>query len=124
MFVPFLFIGTTDLLSLGTGANYQLGTGNIDIQKLPYKVDALQGLLTREISAAKFHSVDVTASRELYSWGFGRGGRLGYPDLDIHQVWDLYCIGMGCILYKKLQLNLVENKKSETVLYFIVGQCT
>jgi len=67
MFVPFLFIGTTDLLSLGNGANYQLGTRNTDIYKLPYKVDALQGLLTRDIVVANFHSVVVTTSRELYS---------------------------------------------------------
>ena len=124
MFVPFLFIGTTNLLILGNGANYQLGIGNTYIQKLPYKVDALQGLLTRDISTEKFHSVAVTASRELYSRGFGRGGRLGHPDFDIHQVWEVYCTGMGCILYKKLQLNLVENKKLETILYCTVGQCT
>ena len=91
MFVPFLFIGTTNLLSLGNGANYQLGTGNTDIQKLPYKADALKGLLTRDIAAAKFHSVAMTTSGELYSWGFERGGRLGHPDFDIHQVWDVYC---------------------------------
>lgn len=76
--------GTTDLFSWGNGANYQLGTGNTDIQKLPYKVEALQGLLVREIAAAKFHSVAVTALGELYTWGFGRGGRLGHPDFDIH----------------------------------------
>ena len=91
MFVPFLFIGTTNLLGLGNGAKYEFGTRNTDIQKLPYKVDALQCLLTREIAAAKFHSVAVIASRELYSWGFGRGGRLGHPDFDTHQVWDVYC---------------------------------
>ena len=67
MFVTFLFIGTTDLLSLGNGANYKNGTGNTNIQTLQYKVDALQGLLTRDIAAAKFHSVVVTSSRELYS---------------------------------------------------------
>ena len=87
---PFSIHRNSDLLSLVKGANYQLGTGNTDIQKLPYKVDALQGLFTRDIAAAKFHSVAVTTSRELYSWGFGRGGRLGHPDFDIHQVWDVY----------------------------------
>lgn len=85
IFVPYLFIGSTDLFSWGNGANYQLGTGNTDIQKLPYKVEALQGLLVKEISAAKFHSVAVTALGELYTWGFGRGGRLGHPDFDIHR---------------------------------------
>ena len=67
MFVPFLFIGTIDLLSVGNGANYQLGIGNTDIQKLPYKVYELEGLLTRDISIAKFHSVAVTTSRGLNS---------------------------------------------------------
>ena len=67
MFVPFLVIGTTNLVSLGNGANYQLGTGNTEIKKLPYKVDALQGLLTREIFVANFRSVVVTTTRELYS---------------------------------------------------------
>ena len=66
MFVPFLVRGTTNLVSLGNGANYQLGTGNTEIKKLPYKVDALQGLLTREIVVANFRSVVVTTSRELY----------------------------------------------------------
>ena len=62
MFVPFLFIGITDLFSWGNGANYQLVTRNTYIQKLPYKVDALQGLLIRDISTAKFHSVAVAVS--------------------------------------------------------------
>ena len=124
MFVPFLFIGSINLFSQGNGSNCQLVAGNTDIQKLPYKLDALQGLLIREIATAKFHSVVVTASRELYSWGFGRGGRLGHPDFDIHQVWDVYCTDMGCKLYEKLQLTLVENKKSKTVVYSTVGQCT
>ena len=99
MFVPFLFIGTTYLFSWGNGANYQLGTRNTDIQKLSYKVDVLQGLLIRDIAAAKYHSVVVTASGELYSQGYGRGVRLGHRDFDIHQVWDVYCTCMGCMLY-------------------------
>ncbi|KAJ6434111.1 hypothetical protein OIU84_017757 [Salix udensis] len=67
-----------------SGANYQLGTGNTHIQKLPCKVDALHGSFIKLVSAAKFHSVAVSASGEVYTWGFGRGGRLGHPDFDIH----------------------------------------
>ncbi|XP_061343337.1 uncharacterized protein LOC133289425 [Gastrolobium bilobum] len=74
----------TEVFSWGSGANYQLGTGNAHIQKLPCKVDSLSGSFIKLISAAKFHSVALTARGEVYTWGFGRGGRLGHPDFDIH----------------------------------------
>ncbi|KAF7819263.1 Inhibitor of Bruton tyrosine kinase [Senna tora] len=74
----------TEVFSWGSGTNYQLGTGNAHIQKLPCKVDSLSGSYIKLISAAKFHSVAVTARGEVYTWGFGRGGRLGHPDFDIH----------------------------------------
>ncbi|XP_074282301.1 uncharacterized protein LOC141606856 [Silene latifolia] len=75
---------TTEIYSWGSGTNYQLGTGNAHIQKLPCKLDALQGSYIKLIAASKFHSVAVTARGELYTWGFGRGGRLGHPEFDIH----------------------------------------
>ncbi|KAK7286563.1 hypothetical protein RJT34_21638 [Clitoria ternatea] len=74
----------TEVFSWGSGANYQLGTGNAHIQKLPCKVDSLNGSFIKIISAGKFHSVALTARGEVYTWGFGRGGRLGHPDFDIH----------------------------------------
>ncbi|KAL9247066.1 hypothetical protein vseg_020537 [Gypsophila vaccaria] len=75
---------TTEIYSWGSGTNYQLGTGNAHLQKLPCKLDALQGSYIKLTSASKFHSVAVTARGELYTWGFGRGGRLGHPEFDIH----------------------------------------
>lgn len=74
----------TEVFSWGSGANYQLGTGNAHLQKLPCKVDSLHGSVIKLISAAKFHSVAVTSRGEVYTWGYGRGGRLGHPDFDIH----------------------------------------
>ncbi|KAL8129475.1 hypothetical protein V2J09_018630 [Rumex salicifolius] len=74
----------TEVYSWGSGVNYQLGTGNAHIQKLPCKVDSLHDSVIKLVSAAKFHSVAVTARGELYTWGFGRGGRLGHPEFDIH----------------------------------------
>ncbi|KAG7960331.1 hypothetical protein I3843_10G117400 [Carya illinoinensis] len=75
---------TSEVYSWGSGANYQLGTGNEHIQKLPCKVDTLHGSFIMLVSAAKFHSVAVSTRGEVYTWGFGRGGRLGHPDFDIH----------------------------------------
>ncbi|KAK7290657.1 hypothetical protein RIF29_05231 [Crotalaria pallida] len=74
----------TEVFSWGSGANYQLGTGNAHIQKLPCKVDSLNGSIVKQISSAKFHSMALTVRGEVYTWGFGRGGRLGHPDFDIH----------------------------------------
>lgn len=78
-------LAATEVFSWGSGVNYQLGTGNAHIQKLPGKVDCLHGSVIKLVSAAKFHSAAVTARGELYTWGFGRGGRLGHPDFDIHR---------------------------------------
>lgn len=75
----------SEVFSWGSGANYQLGTGNAHIQKLPCKVDSLNGSSIKLISASKFHSVALTDRGEVYTWGFGRGGRLGHPDFDIHR---------------------------------------
>ncbi|XVF30771.1 hypothetical protein REPUB_Repub16aG0087400 [Reevesia pubescens] len=74
----------TEVFSWGSGVNYQLGTGNAHIQKLPCKLDSFHGSIIRLVSAAKFHSVAVSDCGKLYTWGFGRGGRLGHPDFDIH----------------------------------------
>ncbi|KAK4769686.1 hypothetical protein SAY87_030218 [Trapa incisa] len=74
----------TEVFSWGSGANYQLGTGNACIQKLPCKVESLHGSLIKFVAAAKFHSVAVSNCGEVFTWGFGRGGRLGHPEFDIH----------------------------------------
>ncbi|KAG7580547.1 Regulator of chromosome condensation RCC1 [Arabidopsis suecica] len=75
----------TEVFSWGNGANYQLGTGNQHVQKVPGRVDSLHGCFIKLVSAAKFHSVAISSHGEVYTWGFGRGGRLGHPEFDIHR---------------------------------------
>lgn len=77
----FFILVATEVFSWGSGTNYQLGTGNVHIQKLPCKVEALHGSYIKTVAASKFHSVAVSSNGELYTWGFGRGGRLGHPDI-------------------------------------------
>ncbi|CAM6101074.1 unnamed protein product [Calypogeia fissa] len=76
--------GGKEVFSWGNGSNYQLGIGSTGILRVPGRIDALEGFDVIAVAAAKFHSVALTASGEVFSWGFGRGGRLGHPDFDIH----------------------------------------
>ena len=87
--------GLTEVYSWGNGANYQLGIGTAGIQRIPCRLDALHTLDVTHVAAAKFHSAAVTASGGVYTWGFGRGGRLGHPDFDIHRCDSLNV----CVLY-------------------------
>ena len=80
-FFFFFILVATEVFSWGSGTNYQLGTGNAHMQKLPCKVETLHGSYIKTVAASKFHSVAVSSDGELYTWGFGRGGRLGHPDI-------------------------------------------
>ena len=77
-----------EVFAWGNGANYQLGTGSAGILRAPGRVDALlppASAPVTAIAAGRFHSAAVTREGELFTWGFGRGGRLGHPDFDIHR---------------------------------------
>ena len=65
------------VFSWGNGANYQLGTGATGLQSSAVRLDALRKELVVQVAAAKFHSAAVTKNGRLFTWGFGRGGRLG-----------------------------------------------
>ncbi len=65
-----------DLFSWGHGANYQLGTGATGVAVNPARVDSM-GTRVVAVAAAKFHSTALAADGRVFTWGFGRGGRLG-----------------------------------------------
>lgn len=76
--------GPGEVYTWGNGTNYTLGTGSTDVQATPARVDSLHGVGVVSLSAAKFHSAAVTEDGALYTWGWGRGGRLGHPEAHIH----------------------------------------
>ncbi len=47
------------------------------VQLTPARVDGLHGMEVVALAAGKFHSAALTRDGTLYTWGFGRGGRLG-----------------------------------------------
>ncbi|PWZ28885.1 Inhibitor of Bruton tyrosine kinase [Zea mays] len=113
----------TEVFSWGSGTNYQLGTGNVHIQKLPCKVEALHGSYIKTVAASKFHSVAVSSNGELYTWGFGRGGRLGHPDIHSGQTTavitpHLVTVGLG-----RKRVSVVAAAKHHTVIATELGNC-
>ena len=72
------------VFSWGNGSNYTLGTGSLEVELAPTRVDALHMHDVVYVAAAKFHSAAVTTDGKVYTWGWGRGGRLGHPEAHIH----------------------------------------
>lgn len=64
----------------GSGANYQLGTGSTENRATPSRLDAFGGEAIVAVAAAKYHSAAVSGGGQLFTWGWGHGGRLGHAD--------------------------------------------
>ena len=96
------------VFSWGNGSNYTLGTGSLEVELAPARVDTLHMHDVIHVAAAKFHSAAVTADGRLFTWGWGRGGRLGHPEPYIHD-------GSSAVIYPRCVASLFEvNKKMVT----------
>ena len=75
--------GGTEALSWGAATNFALGQAGASARaNAPVgRVEALLGSRCVAVSAARFHSVAVTADGALLTWGWGRGGRTGHADV-------------------------------------------
>ncbi|XP_047310934.1 ultraviolet-B receptor UVR8-like [Impatiens glandulifera] len=58
----------------------QLGTGDTQPRSQPIPVQRLAGLVLVDIAAGGWHSSALTNEGEVYSWGRGEHGRLGFGD--------------------------------------------
>ena len=71
------------VISWGTGKHGELGLGN-DIKYSPYpQINFwLRKVSIRHIAAGERHVLAIDTSGFLYSWGYGRCGRLGHGDFE------------------------------------------
>ena len=92
------------VFSWGNGSNYTLGTGSLEVELAPSRVDALHAHDVVRVGAAKFHSAVVTADGKLFTWGWGRGGRLGHPEPSIHA-------GSSAVIHPRLVASLAAGGK-------------
>ena len=64
----------------GGGSSGKLGHGDLQTQLLPKKVEALAGRRVVAVSPASSHSIAITASGAVLSWGEGEYGCLGHGE--------------------------------------------
>ena len=66
------------LLSWGSGTNGRLGHGDTVMRLRPRRIEVLADVEIIHASAGSGHSLAVSASGQLYTWGQGYNGRLGH----------------------------------------------
>ncbi|KAF9663963.1 hypothetical protein SADUNF_Sadunf17G0106700 [Salix dunnii] len=70
------------LWAWGNNEYGQLGTGDTQPRSQPITVHGLSGLTLVDIAAGGWHSTALTDDGEVYGWGRGEHGRLGFGDND------------------------------------------
>ncbi|KAF5749914.1 ultraviolet-B receptor UVR8-like [Tripterygium wilfordii] len=70
------------LWAWGNNEYGQLGTGDTQPRSQPILVQGLAGLNLVDIAAGGWHSTALTDDGEVYGWGRGEHGRLGFGDSD------------------------------------------
>ncbi|KAL9226551.1 hypothetical protein vseg_002351 [Gypsophila vaccaria] len=68
------------LWAWGNNEYGQLGTGDTQPRSQPIRVQGLSGLTLVDIAAGGWHSTTLTSDGEVYGWGRGEHGRLGFGD--------------------------------------------
>lgn len=68
------------LMAWGNNEYGQLGTGDTQPRSQPIPVQGLSDLILVDIAAGGWHSTALTDDGEVYGWGRGEHGRLGFGD--------------------------------------------
>jgi alpha-tubulin suppressor-like RCC1 family protein len=72
---------TGDLYSWGTSTYGQTGHNTMGYQPIPRIIDAIKGINVRQISCGQNHTLALTDTGRVYSWGEGEFGQLGHKGL-------------------------------------------
>ncbi|XP_046567200.1 RCC1 domain-containing protein 1-like [Haliotis rubra] len=64
--------------SFGLGSRGQLGHDSVEEETEPRMVDSLDGLRVVGVAAGGWHSAAITASGDLFTWGWNESGQLGH----------------------------------------------
>ncbi|KAL6078169.1 PH, RCC1 and FYVE domains-containing protein 1 [Balamuthia mandrillaris] len=69
-----------EIYTWGEGSNYSLGHGDPYFRERPKRIKRLEGVDIVQLSTSHYSTACVTRSGALYTFGFGKGGRLGHGD--------------------------------------------
>uniref|UniRef100_A0A804NDM6 Regulator of chromosome condensation (RCC1) family protein n=1 Tax=Zea mays TaxID=4577 RepID=A0A804NDM6_MAIZE len=78
--------------------------------------------ISKTVAASKFHSVAVSSNGELYTWGFGRGGRLGHPDIHSGQTTVVITPRQVTVGLGRKRVSVVAAAKHHTVIATELGE--
>ncbi|BFZ01051.1 hypothetical protein BsWGS_04090 [Bradybaena similaris] len=84
----FIIMPNGSLMSCGEGSYGRLGQGNSDDIHTPTAISALQGFVVVQVSTSAGsdgHSMALTESGEVFSWGDGDYGKLGHNNSERHK---------------------------------------
>ncbi|ELW62819.1 RCC1 domain-containing protein 1 [Tupaia chinensis] len=82
-----LVLGAEHALLLG--AHGQLGHGGLEAELEPRLLEALQGVPMAEVAAGGWHSVCVSATGDIYIWGWNESGQLALPARSLMEDWNM-----------------------------------
>jgi len=68
------------IFTWGRGEDGQLGLGDTSDRDLPTAVDVLRDVPVRSVACGSGHTVVLSCSGDVYTWGRGDDGRLGHGD--------------------------------------------
>ncbi|CAH8536434.1 unnamed protein product [Heterobilharzia americana] len=71
------------VFSQGIGSRGQLGLGDLSDRMKLTLIEALQVLTVTQISSGNWHSVCLTDTGDVYTWGWNEHGQLGHKSLGI-----------------------------------------
>ncbi|CAL1541385.1 unnamed protein product [Lymnaea stagnalis] len=84
----FIIMPNGSLMSCGEGSYGRLGQGNSDDIHTPTAISALQGFIVVQVATSAGsdgHSMALTESGEVFSWGDGDYGKLGHNNSERHK---------------------------------------
>lgn len=75
--------GVTDegeVLTWGRGVFGQLGHGNVQSYSVPQPVEALMSQVVTSVACGWQHTMALTQTGQVFSWGYGEDGQLGHSE--------------------------------------------
>ncbi|KAK7878210.1 hypothetical protein WMY93_031162 [Mugilogobius chulae] len=81
-----LLSATGAVYTWGQGSHGQLGHGILTSEEEPRAVEALWGVPVKAVAAGGWHSCCVSATADLYVWGWNEAGQLGLPSRGVKKI--------------------------------------